>query len=357
MVAAEVATPVATQPKAMSPSSVTVDILYEEDLLRNAFSLKYWMRYLDAKRKTPAASRNVLFERALKHLPGSYKLWRMYMRERREQLKGQCPLGAAHAQAVLVFERALIFMHKMPRIWLEYFEFLLEVPRATHTRHAFDRALRSLPVTQHERIWPLYLRFVSQLGVTETAVRVYHRYLKYEPDGAEEYIEFLLSVGRVGEAAQRLAELLNRENFVSLRGQTRHSTWLRLCRLLSENPLQVAGKLRAEAIIRGGLREFESEVGYIWVSLADLFIRQAQFEQARDVYEEAITSVMTVRDFSLVFDAYAQYEESMITNAMDSLAELEAAAEGEAEESAAAVELAEAGADLDIRLARLERLT
>jgi hypothetical protein len=154
------------------------DILYEEDLLRNAFSLKYWMRYLDAKRKAPTASRNVLYERALKHLPGSYKLWRMYLRERREQLKGLCPLGAAYAQAVLVFERALIFMHKMPRIWFEYFEFLLEIPRATHTRHAFDRALRSLPVTQHERIWPLYLKFVSALGVTETAVRVYHRYLK-----------------------------------------------------------------------------------------------------------------------------------------------------------------------------------
>lgn len=163
----------------------------------------------------------------------------------------------------------------------------------------------------------------------------------------------------MGEAAQRLAQLLNREAFVSPRGQTRHTTWLRLCRLLSEHPAEVSGKLRAEAIIRGGLREFSDEVGHIWVSLADFFIRQAQFEQARDVYEEAVSSVMTVRDFSMAFDGYAQYEESMITAALGALTELEARAA--AAEGGAAAELAErlaeAQADLDIRLARLERLT
>lgn len=154
------------------------DILYEEDLLRNSYSLKYWLRYLDAKRRSAPASRNVVYERALKHLPGSYKLWRMYLRDRREQVKAKCRAGRAHDELVNVHERALVYMHKMPRIWLDYLELLCELPRPTHTRHAFDRALRALPLTQHERVWPLYLTFVSRLGVTETAVRVYRRYLK-----------------------------------------------------------------------------------------------------------------------------------------------------------------------------------
>lgn len=43
----------------------------------------------------------------------------------------------------------------------------------TRTRRLFDRALTSLPVTQHERVWPLYLRFIGQPGIpVETAVRV-----------------------------------------------------------------------------------------------------------------------------------------------------------------------------------------
>lgn len=66
----------------------------------------------------------------------------------------------------------------MPRIWIDYCEFMMKQPFITRTRHIFDRALRALPITQHNRIWPLYLSFVTECGVEETAVRVYRRYLK-----------------------------------------------------------------------------------------------------------------------------------------------------------------------------------
>ena len=42
------------------------------------------------------------------------------------------------------------------------------------------------------------------------------------------------------------------------------------------------------------------EVGRLWNALADHFIRLNQFEKARDVCEEGMMSVTTVRDFSLV---------------------------------------------------------
>lgn len=50
------------------------DLLYEEELLRNPFSLKMWWRYLEARKEAPARRRYLLFERALKALPGSYKV-------------------------------------------------------------------------------------------------------------------------------------------------------------------------------------------------------------------------------------------------------------------------------------------
>jgi hypothetical protein len=43
--------------------------------------------------------------------------------------------------------------------------------------------------------------------------------------------------------------------------------------------------------------------------------------QARDVYEEAIQTVTTVRDFTQVFDAYAQFEELSLTKRMEEVAE------------------------------------
>lgn len=51
--------------------------------------------------------------------------------------------------------------------------------------------------------------------------------------------------------------------------------------------------------------------------------------QARDVYEEAIRTVMTVRDFTQVFDSYAQFEESMIAAKMETTSELGREEEGE----------------------------
>jgi pre-mRNA-splicing factor SYF1 len=50
------------------------DLLYEEELLRNPYSIKMWLRYLEAKTDAPAKRRYLLFERALKALPGSYKV-------------------------------------------------------------------------------------------------------------------------------------------------------------------------------------------------------------------------------------------------------------------------------------------
>lgn len=44
--------------------------------------------------------------------------------------------------------------------------------------------------------------------------------------------------------------------------------------------------------------------------------------KARDVYEEAIQTVVTVRDFTQVFDSYAQFEESMIAAKMETTSEL-----------------------------------
>ena len=106
-----------------------------------------------------------------------------------------------------------------------------------------------------------------------------------------------------------------------------------------------------EAVIRAGIRRFTDETGRLWCALADYFIRSGLFEKARDVYEEGIATVMTVRDFSIVFDAYALYEETMLS------AKIELRNDQEADGAAAGSdEFDETSDDIDLRLARLERL-
>ncbi len=76
----------------------------------------------------------------------------------------------------------------------------------------------------------------------------------------------------------------------------------------------------------------------MWVALAEYFIRLANFDKARDIFEEGINTVMSVRDFSQIWDAYTQFEDNMIE------ADMQAGGEDEDE------------VDFDLRLARYENL-
>ncbi|XP_021815466.1 pre-mRNA-splicing factor SYF1 [Prunus avium] len=295
------------------------DLLYEEELLRNPFSLKLWWRYLIARSESPFKKRFIIYERALKALPGSYKLWNAYLRERLELVRN---LPITHFQYETLnntFERALVTMHKMPKIWTMYLQTLTEQKLVTRTRRTFDRALCALPVTQHDRIWDPYLKFVSQTGIPiETSLRVYRRYLKYDPTHIEDFIEFLINSSLWQEAAERLASVLNDDQFYSIKGKTKHRLWLELCDLLTKHATEVSG-LNVDAIIRGGIRKFTDEVGRLWTSLADYYIRRNLHEKARDIFEEGMTTVVTVRDFSVIFDSYAGFEDSMLVHKMETV--------------------------------------
>ncbi len=295
------------------------DLPFEEELLRNPHSLKAWFRYIEAKQPTASNTViNMIYERALKELPGSYKLWYNYLRLRRSQVRGRCVTDPAFDETNNAFERALVFMHKMPRIWMDYAQFLVDQRKITMTRRVLDRALRALPITQHDRIWPIYIKFVRSHDIPETAVRVFRRWLQMAPDEAEEFVEYLTSIGRLDDAAVQLAKIVNNQEFVSKRGKSNHALWYELCELISKNPDKVK-TLDVDAILRGGLRRYTDQVGHLWNSLADYYIRSGLFERARDIYEESIQTVTTVRDFTQVFDAYAQFQELILSRRMEEL--------------------------------------
>ncbi|PVD22082.1 hypothetical protein C0Q70_17885 [Pomacea canaliculata] len=317
------------------------DLAYEEDILRNPFSVKCWLRYIEFKKEASKDVINTIYERALKQLPGSYKLWYNYLKLVRKQVRGRCVTDPAYEDANSAHERALVFMHKMPRIWIDYVQFLMDQGKITRTRRTFDRSLRALPITQHNRIWPLYLRFARMYDLQETAVRIYRRHLKLQKENTEEYIEYLISIGWLDEAAMRLADVINDENFVSKEGKSKHQLWNELCKLIAENPSKVTS-LNIEPIIRQGLKRYTDQIGVLWNSLADYYIRGGHFERARDIFEEAIETVITVRDFTQVFDACAQFEKNIIAAKMESMEESGASEEDDLE--------------LELRLARLEAL-
>ena len=313
------------------------DVGFEDELARQPYSLKTWLQYIASKSNAPAKVRRcgdrvnvaprspftlltsscapgdispphghcvhgspphlqarfLLFERALAALPGSYKLWRAYLLARVESVKGRAVTDPRLEVVNATFERALIFMHKMPVIWVEYCSFLVEQRQLTRTRRTFDRALQSLPITQHDRIWPVYLAFVRSAGVRETTVRVYRRFLQYDSTGREEYADYLLSIGNVDEAAVQMAAMVNDERFTSLKGRTKHAMWMLLCDTVSRHPGRITS-LRVDPVLRSGIARFSDEVGRLWCALAEFYVRSGAFEKARDVFEEGLATVVTV---------------------------------------------------------------
>lgn len=231
--------------------------------------------------------------------------------------------AADYAKVNSLFERALVLLNKMPKIWEMYLSFLMQQPLVTTTRRKFDHALRALPITQHNRLWALYRPFANSAS-GETAVKIWRRYLQIHPEDSEDFIELLVEMCQYTEAAKRYVEILNNTRFRSKTGKSPFQIWTEMVDLLVAHAKELktgdlAG-LDVEKIIRSGIERFADQRGRLWTGLATYWISRGSFERARDIFEEGATTVMTVRDFTLVFDSYAEFEESIIGTLMDAAA-------------------------------------
>ncbi|KAF4778157.1 pre-mRNA-splicing factor SYF1 [Colletotrichum scovillei] len=328
------------------------DSVNEQDILRNPGSIKPWLAYIQFKSQHGTVhERTFVLERACLQLPRSYKLWKMYLTFRTKHVSklNAAIFPAEYRKVNALFERALILLNKMPRIWELYLKFLLQQPLVTTTRRTFDRALRALPLTQHNRIWALYKPFInSAAGIS--AVKVWRRYMQIHPEDAEDFIELLVQVGFYTEAIKKYMDILNNPRFTSKQGKGHYELWSEMVDLMVEHAAEIETGhetgIDVDRIVRSGIVRFADQRGKLWCGLATYWIRRGSFERARDVLEEAITTVMTVRDFTLVFDSYTEFEESIIGALMEVASER--ADNGIVDE--------EADFELDIRMMRFEQL-
>lgn len=140
-------------------------------------------------------ARIMVGERSVSLLPGSYKLWKNHLTFRTGLMdrssSGSNTTGSASSKelhkicnhnripsyllsasskfkhyhaTVSAFERSLVRLHKMPRMWLMFATFVILYDperNPTTVRRIYDRALVALPASQHERIWEECLCWVT----------------------------------------------------------------------------------------------------------------------------------------------------------------------------------------------------
>ncbi|KAF8312741.1 protein prenylyltransferase [Cantharellus anzutake] len=460
------------------------DSVVAEQKAAPASSLPTPLTSLIGPLSTPAARLGLqkltyLYESALTHFPSSFKLWKAYLQMRCLYVfgRGSKPKRAGGRNKwadmkvlmeeeefefeqyqsgldpvvgwsewkslIAVFERALMWLPTMPRIWLLYVN-LFTHPQCpapvqyTHARRTFDRALRTLPPSLHARIWPRYLLWAELKGGMTTVV-IYRRFLAIDPSLTERYVSLLLhgkpgsELEEVGsddeepgvktqfqllrtrgaqneveprplEAAKLLLSLARkaaRGEYTSPEGKSPYQLlgeWLDVCeRFADEVGLEpeVADAERAAAkaskdklakddaersgkeienqdgrpprarhldedpanpslldvgriVKEDGLAIYKDQAGRLWSGLATYWTKRGEFDRAQATFEEGIATVLTIRDFTQIFDAYAEFSESVVSALMDSLADPE-----EDEDEGA---LADTEKELDERMRKLEEL-
>ena len=174
--------------------------------------------------------------------------------------------------------------------------------------------------------------------------------MQIHPEDSEDFIELLIDNGRYTEAVKKYMDILNNSKFRSKNTKSSFQLWSEMVDLFvtRAKEIEIGGTvgMDVEKIIRSGIDRFGDQRGKLWAGLATYWITRGNFERARDVFEEGITTVMTVRDFTIVFDSYAEFEESVISSFMDAAAVW--VDKGKVNE--------EADFDLDIRMMRFEQL-
>ena len=91
--------------------------LFEEEIARNPYYLNNWLQYLTALSGSRPMQRYMVYERAVKYLPRSYKLWYAYISELMERLEHKSITDKRNMLLMNVLERCLVHLHKMPLIW------------------------------------------------------------------------------------------------------------------------------------------------------------------------------------------------------------------------------------------------
>ena len=344
-------------PKSMTRSLETIVLyeallIHEETLVKVPHSVMNWYLYLvdidnileeiydAAKRKfkpmsvggkffvsvdqLPGAVKDLhrvridVAERGLALLPGSYKLWKSHLEFRLSlipssyailgrttrglNVTNNFAISAAKFRSIQsTFERAMVRMNKMPTIWRLYLDFVTKthsvptVQTVTSIRQLFDRALLALPVTQHDKVWDKYLKWIQQstpmVATTikemvtsrssnlheldapqlvpqspsyivpmqipaETTLRVMRRYAHhYNPCAREELALVCLSLKRYGECVVVLMELLNDVEFVSPLGTTRHDLWMVFADTCTKHPEQTQNAgIDFDKIVRAAIK-------------------------------------------------------------------------------------------------------
>lgn len=311
------------------------DLPYEYELIKDP-SLNNWLRYYWAK--DTLIDKLFVLQRACYALPRSYKLWSMYLGHYIELVQNVNPVEYRRYYLKVndEFEKALELLNKMPMLWVKYLGFLMKQSDASLIRRKFNEALRNVSLFQHDKIWPMYLTFADEVQGTIGA-DIYMKYLTFEPRELELVLEKLIQFKDLKHSFDVFDKLISvKSNSLDI--------WLTFIDFLIRSKYD--NNIVFENLVRNGISKFPDQIGRLYTKVATFYIKRNNHLKARQIFEEGFHKSLTIKDFTVIYDGYTEFEEAVITKLVKDIQELEDKGENNSDLSD----------ELDMRLEKFQNL-
>ena len=295
-------------------------LTHEHTVLSTPYSVDTWLSYIEFTDSLYNNQFNTntinLYNRALQLLPYSYKLWHHYLSYLIHHALINKHKSRYHQQlSKMFYTQCLTVMSKYPLIWCTYIDYLIATQLyITEIRHCINTALHTLPITQHiQHIWPIVLRYVhhnNNICPVPTGIHFYKRYLILVPIDYEHYVDYLLGKKQYELYVDSILYIVKQTDFMSIKQKTKLDYFNELIDCCIQHSNELSEKIDVEHIFKEYSQYFQLQSCTVWLKLVEYYLGRNDVQHVDTTYNTAIASVMTINDFSIIYDSYTKYLES-----------------------------------------------
>lgn len=293
------------------------DLPFEERLLQDPHDEEVWLEYLEARGHTKDSLGLLsLLDRCVTQISRSEPAWRAYI----DAVKKIDSADGPNIDTVsAVYDQALAYVPSI-QLWNEYIGFLTE--NGQDASKAVNRALQSLKVTDHAKLWPTILAYAKKANNT-TRYNLYSRFLEYRRrvEGAGYELSDLPSLSdaiywmmrsctedEVYNLCETFESVVNEPSFLLALDRSELELYTDLFDVFIR-----LGSLDSLAANLYSLmkNKFPDQAGPSVVKMAQYWIDNGDQLRAISTFENGINTCKTLRDFSVIFDSYTEFVDSM----------------------------------------------
>ncbi|OUM53969.1 hypothetical protein BVG19_g3307 [[Candida] boidinii] len=267
------------------------------------------------------------------------------------------------------FNRAELTMNKYPKFWELFLNFIVKykgIIKIEFILEKFDTCFQRLTILQHEIIWPIYLLFADQIE-GEIAFEIWFRFFEFKSnvykyivinkkemsieknnenetpeETSEETIivdndfdlildkltQYISNSNELKKLTKIFDKILNNNEILLKFSKSEVSIYINFLEILINfNPKMIINEIQFDKFINYYIDQiilkFPDQFGKFIVKLSNYYIKRKNLLKIRPIFENGLNNCRTIKDFTLIFDSYLEFEDLWINKLSDYISFIE----------------------------------